>query len=122
MRISGTGFRADGRVHSDRSLVVSGSRSRMTGGVEYGTTVSVSGTGHVLSPAARKVAPGGSPHRVPLSDYRPGGAAAGVFDAGDEGRSDGAEADEQDAELAGGRFNLAGGGSDEIFSFQNNTS
>ncbi len=74
--VSGTGFLAAGRVHSDGRLAVSGSRSTMTGGVEYGTTLSVSGTGHVLTPAPHKVAAGGSPHRVPLSAYRPGGAAA----------------------------------------------
>ena len=50
------------------------------------------------------------------------GAAPGVLDAGDEGRRDGAEADEQDAEPAGCGRDLLRLGSGKVFGFQNHTS
>ncbi len=53
---------------------------------------------------------------------RPAAATAGVLDASDERRGDGAEADEQDAEAALGRLDRAGHGLDEVFRFQDHSS
>ena len=49
-------------------------------------------------------------------------AAAGVLDAGDERRGDGAEADEEDAEAALGRRDRVGLEFDEVFRFQDDSS
>ena len=45
----------------------------------------------------------------------------GVLDAGDEGGRDGAEADEQHAELSGGGRDGVRGGCDEVFGFQDDS-
>lgn len=75
--ISGSGFAAEGRVHSESGIDVSGSGPVLEGGVEYATRLVVSG-GAASSPIpARQVQPGqGHPPTPDLADYRPGGSVA----------------------------------------------
>ena len=70
-------FSTNGLVHSEGGVVVAGSSSRLGGGVEYASTLSVLGSGNQLQPAATKVSAGqGSPRPVTVADYRPGGRLA----------------------------------------------
>ncbi len=74
--LSASSSTANGLVHSNRDLKISGSRNLLLGGTEYGRRLQLKGHKNVINPPAAKVAPGGSPIEFDIGDYRPGGAAA----------------------------------------------
>lgn len=68
----------NGRVHSEGGIRITGSRTELTGGTEYTTSIDTTGSRLVIDPAARRVAAGAGAPLVPdIADYRPGGALAG---------------------------------------------
>ena len=67
---------AQGLVHSNRDLRVSGSKNSLLAGTEHGRQLRVTGSKNVIDPPATKVAPSGLPVTFDIADYRPGGAAA----------------------------------------------
>jgi hypothetical protein len=75
LSITGARTTVSGRVHSNADIIIGGSRSSLTSGIEYATTLAVSGSGHTL-PSTRKVASGGLPTTWDIAAYRPGGSYA----------------------------------------------
>jgi hypothetical protein len=77
VNISGTGFTAQGRVHSEGGILIGGNKASLLGGSEYATKLADSGTATKISPAAVQVAAGqGRPPIPDISEYRPDGAMA----------------------------------------------
>lgn len=75
LSVTGIGFAADGRIHSEGGIQVVGAATKMQGGVEYGTQLKVTGLNVTIAPAAVKVAAGqGGPAASAIADYRPGGS------------------------------------------------
>jgi hypothetical protein len=73
--VSGSRTTVTGRVHSNADISISGSQTAFSAGSEYATNLTVSGTGHTL-PNARRIAAGGLPSVWQVADYRPGGSRA----------------------------------------------
>lgn len=78
LSIVGSGFQADGLVHSEAGVVLAGSGAKLLGGAEYVTNWrSVSSKGSTVNPTPVKVQAGqGAPLTSPIADYRPGGSVA----------------------------------------------
>src|SRR6266496_577510 len=75
--VSGSGFTANGRVHSEGGVAISGIGATLTGGAEYVTTATVTGSGATVRPALARVSGGqGQPPVPAIADYRPGGRLA----------------------------------------------
>ena len=74
--LTGDSTTIDGLVHSNGEIRVSGNTKRLTGGTEYAGRLIVSGSGHVVDPAAVKTAVAPYPVSWLLSDYAPGGSVA----------------------------------------------
>jgi len=74
--LTGDSTTIDGLVHSNGEIRVSGNTKRLTGGTEYASRLVVSGSGHVVDPAAVKTAVAPYPVSWLLSDYAPGGPVA----------------------------------------------
>ena len=76
--IKASRFSTNGLVHAEGGVSLGGSRSTLTGGVEYGKALTILGTGNVIQPAGTKITPGqGSPRPATIADYRPKGRLAG---------------------------------------------
>jgi hypothetical protein len=77
LSVTGSGFTADGRVHSEGGAQLTGARLSATGGTEYGSRLVTVGAGQTFTPAPVRVAAGqGAPAGAPITDYRPGGPVA----------------------------------------------
>ncbi len=74
--LTGDSTTVDGLVHSNGDIRVAGNTKRLTGGTEYAGRLTVSGSGHVVNPAAVKTAVAPYPVSWLLSDYAPGGPVA----------------------------------------------
>jgi Haemagluttinin repeat len=75
--LTGSGFTANGRVHSEGGIRIQGSGTTLSGGVEYTGDIKAS-NGPSIRPAATKVVGGqGAPVTPQIADYRPGGSKAG---------------------------------------------
>ena len=75
LTVTGSGTTVTGRVHSNAGITINGSQTSFTTGIEYGTTMVVSGSDQNL-PSARKVIPADAPHTWQIADFRPGGREA----------------------------------------------
>lgn len=74
--------KTNGLVHSEGAISIKKSKGKLTGGVEYGSTLTRKATKIKFRPAAVKVVPGqGHPAGPVIADYRPGGAAAVAADS-----------------------------------------
>ena len=71
--LTGDGTVADGLVHSNHDVRIAGNGKQLTGGVEYASELTVSGSGHVIDPEAVKADVSPYPVEWVLEDYRPGG-------------------------------------------------
>jgi alpha-tubulin suppressor-like RCC1 family protein len=76
LSVIGSGIRINGWAHSDGGVVVNGPGTRLTGGLEYGTTIQVASRGVSVVPAPTQVPAGGGPLSVRVADWRPGGTLA----------------------------------------------
>ena len=75
--VTGEGFAADGRVHSEGGIRLRGAGHILSGGVEYGTVLDSAGAAMTITPAAVRAQAGQGGPAVPQMDqYRPGGAAS----------------------------------------------
>jgi hypothetical protein len=77
IRLSKTIVRTGGLVHSEGGIAIRKGSGKLTGGAEYGSTLTRKATKIKIKPAAVKITPGlGHPVMPVIADYRPGGAAA----------------------------------------------
>ncbi|MDX2379117.1 MAG: cadherin-like domain-containing protein, partial [Acidimicrobiia bacterium] len=67
---------ADGLVHANRDIRISGAKNQLLGGTEYGRELLVTGSDNIIDPPATMVAATEYPLSFDIADYRPGGAAA----------------------------------------------
>lgn len=74
---------AQGKVHSNRGIDLSGSDNVITGAIEFVTSFSDEGDGNQYTPPVQ-VSPGIIPISYDVADYQPGGTAAAAAEA--EGR------------------------------------
>ncbi len=75
LAITGNNITTNGRVHSNADIIIRGSKTSLSAGIEYATTLTVTGSKHNL-PSARKVTAGDLPSTWQIADYRPGGSRA----------------------------------------------
>lgn len=68
-------------THANGGIKVSGSAHSFTGGTEYGSTMSVTGSGTVFDPAAVQAPSGPFPVGIDLGSYAPGGPVAASIGA-----------------------------------------